>query len=113
MFFSKLSQINHRAAKFCTYSHQNGFLKTDAMRLRAWREGAKKGTPDVFCRYPSQGKHGLYIEFKTPGRDATPEQKEFMREAIADGYEAKLVFSWVEAMDAWCSYVGIRVDVHV
>lgn len=81
------------------------------MRLRAWKEGAKKGTPDVFVRYPSQGKHGLYIEFKTPGREATPEQIDFMKEAEIDGYATALVFSWEEALNVFCTYVGIAVDI--
>ncbi len=83
------------------------------MRLRAHAEGAKKGTPDVFVRYPAQGKHGLYLEFKTPGRQATPEQIDFMEEAKKDGYECALVFSWQEALDVWCRYVGISIDVFV
>lgn len=62
------------------------------MCIRAWEAGQKPGTFDVFCRYPSQGKHGLFIEFRTPCRSPTPEQVEFMDEANLDGYEAKLAY---------------------
>ncbi len=62
--------------------------------------------PTFFVRYPSQGKHGLYIEFKTPGREATPEQIDFMKEAEIDGYATALVCSrgkrrWTYSAPMW------------
>lgn len=69
--------------------------------------GAKKGIADFLLLEPNNGKHGLFIELKAPSRQRinkntgkivkvahgkpSPEQLDFIAEAIGRGYDAKCV----------------------
>lgn len=79
----------------------NGFLRTESMRIRAWREGCLSGTPDVFVPMPSKGSggaHGLFLEFKTPKGKVSPAQQTFLNTAQSRGYKVAVVRSLKEAL---------------
>jgi hypothetical protein len=82
------------------------------MRLRAWKEGCTAGTPDLFIPWPSQDKHGLFIEMKRHPNAPTAEQKTFLDAMAAHGYAAHVCYSWQEALDVFTAYVGINIDLH-
>jgi hypothetical protein len=111
-FTSILRTINHPAAKW-SHASANGYLRTKSMRLRAWKEGNLKGVLDYFTPWPAQGFHGMFLEFKKSPNKPTPEQLAFIDAMRALGYKAEIVWNWQEALEVWCSYVGIRVDVAV
>lgn len=83
-------------------------------------EGVRSGVADVFCPVPSQGLHGLYIEFKKPAlkpkREAPPlshgslsaEQAAFGAFCIAQGYGWALCYTWSEAVVALKQYLNMR-----
>lgn len=52
------------------------------------REGVKAGVSDFIILYPSNGYHGMLIEFKTEKGKVTPEQKEFQNNVIKANYYA-------------------------
>ena len=59
-------------------------------------EGAFRGVPDLLLAVPASGLHGLFVELKTRGKYARPEQREIhgalevqgYRVAVPQGYEA-------------------------
>jgi len=99
--------------------------KITAGKLKA--EGAKAGVADTFlpvskpvptnvhttCRY-----HGLYIEFKEPGRKThkngglSPEQIEFGDMVRDQGYCVRAAYTWREGANLVMSYYGVdwRID---
>lgn len=83
------------------------------MRLRAWKEGNLKGVSDYFIPFAAQGFYGLFMEFKKKPNTPTPEQLAFLDAMRAQGYRAEVVYSWQEALDLFCSYVGLSVDIHI
>lgn len=62
---------------------------TTAKRLKA--TGLTRGVADTFLAVPNKTRHGLFIEFKTPGNYQTPEQKNFAQLVMGFGYEYVVV----------------------
>jgi hypothetical protein len=82
------------------------------MRLRAWKEGCIAGTPDLFIPWPNDTHHGLFIEMKRRPNTPTKEQTEFLDAMAAHGYAAHICYDWQEALNVFCEYVGIKIDLH-
>jgi hypothetical protein len=109
-FISLIRQVPHVAGRR-TYATPNGFLRTKAMRIRAWQEGMVSGVWDVHVPVPSQKHPGMWIEFKAGNNTLSKEQREFGRDMEALGHKTVVAYSWREAFDAWCAYLGIRVEL--
>lgn len=107
-FFAYLSRINHPATR-TTFAVPNGFLRTKAMRLRAWREGVRAGVPDVCCAYPVHPHPGLWLEFKVGKNTASKDQRAFMDELRRLGHRVELVRSGEEAFRVWADYLGFDI----
>lgn len=67
---------------------------------------------DLFTPWPTAEHSGLFIEMKRHPNTPTAEQTAFLDAMAAMGYAAHICFSWQEALDVWCAYVGIKVDLH-
>jgi hypothetical protein len=68
----------------------------------------KAGVSDLFLPVSRQGYHGLWIEFKaTPPDDAavTDSQKNWLKEMLAQGYQAALCKGVDEAMQVFQDYI--------
>lgn len=75
------------------------------------RMGVKKGIPDFFLPYASNGYHGLFLELKAPiTKDYVPritkEQKEFMQMLEADGFCMVVGFGWLAGWNQLMDYIG-------
>lgn len=79
--------------------------KTTAVNLR--NEGVKKGVWDLFCCYPRNGFHGMYVEMKYGKNKLTPEQETFRSHCEAQGYKTYVAYSWFEAYTAIMDYLGL------
>src|SRR6267378_1394033 len=73
---------------------------------RSWSEGRKKkqegvksGVSDYFLAYPSNNKHGLWLEMKRRSKEAklTENQTIWLARMGKAGYAAKVVYGWEEA----------------
>ena len=69
--------------------------KAEAARLKA--QGVKAGVCDLFLPVARGRYHGLFIEMKYGKNTATPAQKNFISEVTAQGYLARVAYSFEEA----------------
>lgn len=60
--------------------------------------GYRAGTPDLLIFEPKGNYHGLFIELKSEGGRASPEQKMFSAELIQRGYCCMLCFGAATAI---------------
>src|SRR3954452_24878807 len=77
-FVSLVRRLPHPVARV-GYATPNGFLRTKAMRIRAWQEGMTSGVLDWHYPGPSHdGRYNsLWIEHKVGKNTLSPEQKRF------------------------------------
>lgn len=111
-FISVIRRCSHPAGQL-TFAIPNGFMKTQAMRIRAWQEGLISGVLDTFNPFPmpSKGLYGHWLEFKAGENNLTPEQRKWKAEMESIGHRVDVVYSWLEGLKAWADYLDL--DVHL
>lgn len=80
--------------------------RTEAARLVGL--GVRSGVPDLFFSFPSQGRHGLYIEMKAPkphGSQVTKNQNTWIERMYLAGYGANVCYGFEEARTAIIKYM--------
>ena len=89
----------------------NGGYRTKATAGRLKAEGVRSGVWDIFV--PVQmGQHcGMWIEMKAGKNSLTPGQIAF-RESVGDAYLWFVAYSWDEAVEATCLYLGIASRIN-
>ena len=70
-------------------------------------EGVFPGVFDLHLPVNTGFYHSLYIEMKYGKNKLTPEQEAFREHVIRQGSRAVVCYSWVEAKDKICEYLGI------
>lgn len=88
------------------YAVPNANLRTPFQGAWMKDEGLKTGVLDVNLDWPSQGFHGLRIEFKLPGRKLTPEQREWVNRYREAGYVVCIAIDWWFAQKAVLAYLN-------
>ena len=71
------------------------------------RQGVKAGIPDIFLPVARNEKHGLYIEMKFGKNKLSQVQKKWYWDLIDQGYEVKVCYSSVEAIEVIKEYLNI------
>ena len=104
-FMALLRTLTVEAARG-VFAVPNGFLRTESMRLRAWREGVHPGVPDIFIPFPSKGFHGLFIEFKSARGVLTKAQNDYLTLARSRGYKAEVARSAEQALRIFSNYLS-------
>ena len=93
----------------------NGGWRHKATAGRLWSEGVRPGVPDVFVDVPYFNEHvdwtvttfhGLRIELKAPGGKMSDDQTDWLAYYREAGYRAEICFSWEEAFNIICDYLG-------
>ena len=89
----------------------NGGYRSKATAGRMKSEGLKAGVWDIFV--PVQmGQHcGMWIEMKAAKNRLTPGQIAF-RETVGDAYKWKVCYSWHNAVEATCEYLGVASGIN-
>lgn len=72
--------------------------------------GMQKGWPDLEIMVPSQGYHGLFIEFKTVTGRASKDQKEVRKILEGLGYRYEIVRTYEEFEQIVHEYLGPEED---
>jgi hypothetical protein len=105
-FFAVVRRLEHKHPELkWAFAIPNGFLDSRSKRIRAWQEGVTSGVSDVFVPFPSQGFHGLFLEFKRQGGRVTSAQQEFLNTVRSRGYKAEVVFGLREALEVLLAYL--------
>jgi hypothetical protein len=78
--------------------------KREAGILKAM--GVKAGVSDLFLPIMASGKGGLWIEMKADKGRESEEQLKWIYDMQHNGYEAKVCWSWRDAIEAICDYLG-------
>lgn len=100
--YSKACKIDERLL----FAIPVGGNRTIQTRIYLRSEGVRKGTPDLFFAYPSNGLHGLFIEMKrAKGGKLEAEQADFLNELRAAGFGAVVCRGCAEAVDAIVEYL--------
>ena len=84
----------------------NGGKRTKAEAGIFKAMGVLAGAADLFIAHASRGKHGLYIEVKSPTGRQADSQKEFERNVIAAGYHYAVCRSVEEFIRVVNEYVN-------
>jgi hypothetical protein len=71
------------------------------------RMGVRAGVSDIFIPRANQYYHGLFIELKTLTGKASPAQKQFVRDMIAEGYEAVFAYGAEDCIAIIKEFYGI------
>lgn len=72
--------------------------------------GMTKGWPDLEIMYAAQGKHGLFVEFKTGTGRQSKEQKEVQQMLEDAGYRYEVIRSVPEFKALCHDYLGPESD---
>lgn len=89
----------------------NGGERNKAVASRLKSEGVKSGVPDVFVPIPVGIYHGLYIEFKKPGREKhkngglSDEQSDWKEYFLSQNYGYFVAYSYGQAADTVVKYL--------
>lgn len=70
--------------------------------------GVKKGVPDLCLPVPRGRYHGLYIEMKTDTGRASPEQKWWGEQLLAQGYMWECCHGWESAVRVLEWYLQLK-----
>ena len=64
------------------------------------RNGLRKGVSDLFLAYPSNGKHGLWIEMKRKKCSViTDDQLKWIERMVSVGYSAEIAYGFEHAVE--------------
>ena len=67
--------------------------------------GVKSGIPDLCLPVARAGFHGLFIEMKTQGGRVSENQRYWIENLTAQGYECHVCYSWVDAVEVLQAYL--------
>jgi hypothetical protein len=88
-----------------TYAIPNAGRRTPRQGAYMKAEGLKAGVPDICMAYPSNGLHGLYIEYKTTKGNPTKSQREWIARLDKNGYKAEICYGIDHAIRTIKSYL--------
>lgn len=89
----------------------NGGYRSARTAGRMKAEGVRKGVADFLLLVPRAGYHGLAVEMKRPGGRLRPEQEDFLRDLLADGYCTAVCFSLDDAIRSLTFYLKLTKPI--
>lgn len=91
--------------KLVLFAIPNGGIRNIRTAVRLKKEGTLAGVSDLFLMKPNAFYCGLFIEMKAKGGKVSESQKEFMTNALANNYQAKVCYGFDEARQAIMDYL--------
>jgi hypothetical protein len=91
----------------------NGGKRPRRVAVQLQSEGVKKGSLDIQLLTPRGGYHGLLIELKRTQKSTTsPEQKEWVKWHLDQGYYAVVCKGWVVAKSVIEDYLDGKLNAN-
>lgn len=91
------------------YHHSPNEAKRDLkMGDKLKKMGMRAGWPDLEIMHPSNGYHGLFIEFKSDGGRLSKEQKTILAELERQGYKVAVIKDIDEFISVVDEYIGTK-----
>lgn len=87
------------------FSVPNGGQRHVAVAAKLKSEGVKSGVPDVFLPVARNGKHGLFLEFKTEKGRLSENQKLWLTRLKEQGYATGVPRSFMDAKEMVMHYL--------
>lgn len=72
--------------------------------------GLRKGVPDIVLPVARWNYHGLYIELKFGNNRPTKEQREYMEQLQAEGYQTEVAYGFEQAREIIRHYLRRKND---
>lgn len=98
------------------YAIPNGTYLTKFGQYVMKITGRRSGVPDTHLPVPAFrngqviGTHGLWIEFKTPGKYPSPEQKIWIEKLRTFGHRVEVCRSWIDAANVTIEYLNLPLE---
>ena len=91
--------------KLILFAIPNGGVRHIGTAIKLKAEGALAGVPDLFLMAANKTHHGLFIEMKAAKGKVSEQQKYFIEQAKAQGYEACVCYGFEQAKDVINNYL--------
>ncbi len=105
-YFDWLEWERPIARQYC-FAIPNGGSRHPAEAINLKRQGVTRDIPDVFHSIPSNGYHGLYIEFKRVDKRKLSDGQEKKFKLFTEiGYRCELCATLEEAKHVFDEYIG-------
>ena len=108
----KWFRLQYRSIAYCLFSIPNGSvlagdkIKRAKQMNRLKSEGFVNGVSDLFLMQSNSKYHGLFIEMKkSSGGKVSDDQKEFLRKATEQGYQAVVCKGFEQAKHTIIEYL--------
>jgi len=99
-------KLSYPIARRVTFSIPNAGKRDVKYAMRLKREGMTKGVLDLLMCIASDGRNGLFIEFKVGNNKLTDEQ-EIMKTLLEnEGYKVVVCYTVEEAINETIKYLG-------
>lgn len=107
-FFQWIAAVQHlHPALPFVYHTPNGGSRNVAVAAKLKRMGTKRGICDLKLELQHGGYVGWAAELKAGENKLTPEQQEYMTHLQANGWKVGTFYTWVDAAQSLCAYLGI------
>lgn len=92
--------------RIALFAIPNGGARDMITGARLKAEGVRRGVFDLCLTVARKQFHGLYIEMKVGSNKPSPEQQDFQKHLLAQGYQATVHWNSGDAIDAITAYLA-------
>ncbi len=96
----------HPIASKCLVAIPNGGMRNLLVAKKLKKEGVRAGVSDLFLAYPSNQKHGLWIEMKSKNGTLSDPQKSWITLMRGVGYACAVCYGFEDAVKVVEGYLN-------
>lgn len=83
----------------------NEGMRSPALGRSMKEEGLRSGVADLFLAVPMRGHHGMFLELKKSNGIVSDEQREFLADMHAAGFQTRVAYDTKSAMNYISEYL--------
>lgn len=99
----------HRPELALLFAIPNGGHRNKLTAVKLKQEGVKAGVLDTCLPVARGGWHGAFIELKVGSNKPTPEQKEWIKNLMEQGYYCAVHWDWSQAFQCLIDYLDGKI----